>query len=103
MNFPLVAGAISTILFAVSYLPMLAKVARTKDLGSYSLANLATSNVANGVHSVYVFSLPMGPIWFLHSFYVLASALMFVWYLRYRAVHDHTATRTSATALEPVA
>jgi uncharacterized protein with PQ loop repeat len=103
MNVQLVAGTISTILFALSYLPMLVKAARTKDLGSYSLGNLATSNVANGVHSLYVFSLPMGPIWFLHSFYVVASALMFVWYLRYRAVHSIPATRTPATVLEPVA
>jgi hypothetical protein len=32
------------------------------------------------VHSVYVFSLPVGPIWFLHAFYVGSTALMLVWH-----------------------
>jgi len=63
---------------------MLIKAARTRDLASYSLGNLLLSNVANVVHSVYVFSLPAGPIWLLHSSYVIASALMLVWCLRYR-------------------
>jgi len=84
MNIAVLAGAISTILFATSYLPMLAKAIRSKDLASYSLANLALSNVANAVHSVYVFSLPVGPIWALHSFYLVASLLMLVWFLHYR-------------------
>lgn len=72
-------------LFAVSYLPMLAKAVHTRDLSSYSLVNIATTNVANGLYSVYVFSLPIGPIWFLHGFYLLASALMLVWFIRFRA------------------
>jgi uncharacterized protein with PQ loop repeat len=83
VNLPVVAGAISTSLFAASMLPMLLKAVRTRDLTSYSLANIATSNVANVIHSVYVFSLPCGPIWLLHSFYLVATALMLVWYLRF--------------------
>ncbi|UVJ38258.1 hypothetical protein [Arthrobacter sp. CJ23] len=83
MNLPLLAGTVSTVLFAVSMLPMLVKAARTRDLASYSLGNLFMSNVANVIHSVYVFSLPVGPIWLLHSSYVVASALMLVWCLRY--------------------
>lgn len=90
MNLPLLAGAISTVLFAVSYLPMLAKAVRTKDLSSYSLSNIATTNVANGLYSVYVFSLPIGPIWFLHAFYLLASALMLIWFLRFRPAPPHS-------------
>ncbi len=86
MNLPILAGALSTALFAMSYLPMLLKAARTKDLASYSMSNIVMSNVANFVHSAYVFSLPVGPIWFLHSFYVFASALMLIWLLRFR--HD---------------
>jgi hypothetical protein len=62
---------------------MLVKAARTKDLGSYSLANILLANVANVVHSVYVFSLPPGPIWVLHSFYIVAMVLMLFWYVRY--------------------
>lgn len=83
MDLPVVAGAISTSLFAASMLPMLVKAARTKDLGSYSIGNLALSNVANLIHSVYVFNLPLGPIWLLHSFYVVVTALMLLWWLWY--------------------
>lgn len=86
MDLAVLAGILSTGLFAMSYLPMLVKAARTKDLSSYSLGNLAITNVGNVVHSVYVFSLPLGPIWFLHTFYLVASALMLTWFLRYRSV-----------------
>jgi uncharacterized protein with PQ loop repeat len=92
MNIAVLAGAVSTVLFAISYLPMLAKAIRSKDLASYSLANLALSNVANAVHSVYVFSLPVGPIWALHSFYVVASLLMLGWFLYYRRGAHHPTT-----------
>ncbi|MEX1078346.1 MAG: hypothetical protein WED09_04490 [Homoserinimonas sp.] len=84
MNLAILAGSTSTILFAVSYLPMLLKAARTKDLASYSLGNIAMGNLANVVHSVYVFSLPIGPIWFLHTFYLVTSLLMLVWFIRFR-------------------
>jgi uncharacterized protein with PQ loop repeat len=84
MNLPVLAGTFSTVLFALGMLPMLLKAARTKDLASYSLGNLVLSNVANAVHSVYVFHLPAGPIWLLHLVYVLTSALMLAWWLRYR-------------------
>lgn len=84
MDLAVFAGVVSTGLFAMSYLPMLVKAARTKDLASYSLGNLAITNVGNAVHSAYVFSLPFGPIWVLHGFYLIASALMLVWFLRYR-------------------
>lgn len=84
MNLPVLAGILSTVLFAAGMLPMLVKAARTKDLASYSLGNLLLTNVANAVHSVYVFNLPAGPIWALHLAYLLASALMLAWWLRYR-------------------
>jgi uncharacterized protein with PQ loop repeat len=84
MNLPVLAGTLSTVLFAAGMLPMLMKAARTRDLASYSLGNLVLSNVANAVHCVYVFHLPAGPIWVLHLAYVLASALMLAWWLRYR-------------------
>lgn len=83
MNLPVLAGTLSTVLFAVGMLPMLVKAARTRDLASYSPGNLILSNVANAVHSVYVFNLPAGPIWALHFAYVLASGLMLVWWIRY--------------------
>jgi hypothetical protein len=78
------AGSISTALFVVSAVPMLYKAARTRDLGSYSLGNLLLANVGNGFYAIYVFSMPVGPIWALHSFYMLSSALMLCWYLRYQ-------------------
>ena len=82
-DLPVLAGTVSTVLFVVSYLPMLVKAFRTRDLASYSHSNLMIANVGNGVHSVYVFSLPMGPIWFLHGFYLIATALMLVWRWRF--------------------
>lgn len=87
MELPVLAGIISTVLFASSNLPMLVKAARTKDLRSYSLSNLLLGNVGNAVHSIYVFSLPAGPIWVLHSFYIVAMLLMLIWYLRYSTRH----------------
>jgi len=82
-NLPLIAGSISTIIFALSTLPMLVKAFQTKDMRSYSLGNILLSNVGNVIHAVYVFNLPPGPIWLLHSFYLVTTALMLVWYLRY--------------------
>jgi uncharacterized protein with PQ loop repeat len=82
-NLPVLAGVISTTIFALSTLPMLLKAFRTKDLSSYSAGNILLANVGNAVHSVYVFSLPPGPIWLLHSFYLVTTALMLFWYLRY--------------------
>jgi hypothetical protein len=79
----LLAGMVSTAVFAGSVLPMLAKAVRSRDLSSYSFGNLVLANLGNAVHSVYVFSLPAGPIWVLHSFYVLSSGLMLAWYLRW--------------------
>jgi len=82
-NLPLMAGSVSTTLFVVSYLPMLHKAFITKDLSSYSPSNILLANVGNLIHSVYVFSLPAGPIWLLHSFYLVSTGLMLIWYLRY--------------------
>src|SRR5262249_13367073 len=66
-----------------STLPMLVKAYRSRDLASYSLGNIALANLGNAVHAVYVYSLPPGPIWLLHTFYLASSALMLGWYLRY--------------------
>ena len=82
-NLPNIAGIISTALFALGTLPMLVKAFRTRDLASYSLGNLLLNNIGNIIYSMYVFSLPQGPIWFLHSFYLLITGLMLVWYLKY--------------------
>ena len=83
----LLAGTVSTALFVTSYLPMLVKAFRTRDLSSYSRGNLVLANVGNAVYTVYVASLPLGPIWFLHTFYVLSTALMLLWHLRHTHAH----------------
>jgi uncharacterized protein with PQ loop repeat len=114
IGFPVLAGTMSTLIFASSLLPMLVKAARTKDLRSYSLGNIVLSNVGNVIHSIYVFHLPAGPIWALHTFYLIATALMLVWYLRYELANRrvYTESRTppdehelvrSPEALVPVA
>src|SRR5262245_17967682 len=83
VSVPVLAGIASTVIFAGSTLPMLAKAHRSRDLSSYSLGNIALANIGNVVHSLYVFSLPPGPIWALHTFYLSTSGLMLAWYLRY--------------------
>lgn len=82
MDIPIVAGTISTVVFAVSNLPMLRKALRTRDVSSYSLSSLIMINAANVVYSLYVFTLPFGPIWGLHTFYVVSCAVMLVLCLR---------------------
>ena len=83
INLPVIAGTLSTSIFVISALPMLVKALRTKDLRSYSLGNILLANVGNAVYSVYVFHLPAGPIWLLHTFQTAATGLMLVWYVRY--------------------
>jgi hypothetical protein len=96
LTVPVFAGLISTVIFAGSNVPMLVKAHRSRNLSSYSLGNIALANLGNVVHSVYVFSLPAGPIWALHAFYLVSSALMLAWYLRYG--HAAKASSTPRTA-----
>lgn len=93
-SIPLAAGAVATVVFACSALPMLAKAVRSKDLTSYSRSNLVMANLGNGVYSLYVFHLPPGPIWLLHSFYVVSSALMLFWSLWYARPRKASARHT---------
>ena len=82
-SLPVAAGSVATIVFALSTLPMLVKAVRTRDLASYSRSNLVLANVGNGFYSLYVFHLPLGPIWLLHTFYAVSSALMLLWSVRF--------------------
>jgi uncharacterized protein with PQ loop repeat len=84
-SIPVLAGSASTVIFALSALPMLIKAGRTKDLRSYSLGNIVLANIGNVIYSIYVFQLPVGPVWALHTFYLVSTALMLLWYLRYAA------------------
>ena len=83
MDVATLAGTMSTAIFVTSALPMLLKAARTRDLDSYSRGQLVLANVGNAINSVYVFSLPVGPIWFLHAFNLACTLLMLAWHLRY--------------------
>ncbi len=85
-SLPIIAGFISTALFAIGTLPMLVKAFRTKDLASYSLGNILLSNVGNIIYSLYVFQLPPGPVWILHGYNIVSTGLMLVWYLRYEGL-----------------
>src|ERR1044071_9578753 len=84
LSLPALAGVTATVIFAASTVPMLVKAYRSRDLSSYSLGNIGLANLGNAVHSVYVFSLPPGPIWALHGFYLVTSGLILAWYLRFR-------------------
>ena len=79
-SLPVLAGSVSTAIFIASTLPMLVKARRTKDLASYSLGNILLANIGNLTYAVYVFSLPLGPVWALHGFHLCATGLMLFWY-----------------------
>ena len=96
------AGILASLVFMASAVPMLAKAFRTKDLTSYSRGNLVLANVGNAVYSLYVLSLPFGPIWMLHTFYVISSALMLGWSLRYAARRRPAQPAESGSAASPV-
>jgi uncharacterized protein with PQ loop repeat len=96
LNLAVIAGSISSVIFAASVMPMLIKALRTRDLSSYSPGNLVLANLGNLVHSVYVVSLPAGPLWALHGFYLITTGFMLAMYLRHRKStypegqeHDH--------------
>lgn len=99
LDLPLIAGTLSTVIFFVGTFPMLHKAFRTKDLRSYSKAMLGANSVANVVHALYIFSLPPGPIWALHSFYMVTTALMLFWAIRY----DDRPARNEGATLAPSA
>lgn len=88
LEFSVAAGYVSTLLFAVATLPMIVKAIATRDLASYSRSNLLLVNGGNLVHSIYIYSLPPGPIWLLHACYLATSVVMLVWHLRFGTATD---------------
>ena len=84
----IIAGLVSSKIFATSTLTMLLKTMRTKNVDSFSLSSLVLSNVGNIVYWIYVFSLPCGPIYLLHGFYTVAMVIMLLFYIGY---HNHSA------------
>src|SRR5512138_2533131 len=99
-NLPTLAGFLSTALFALGTLPMLVKAFRTKNLASYSLGNILLSNIGNLIYSIYVFQLPPGPVWFLHSYNLITTGLMLVWYLKYEGFPRWLHSARGLTTLE---
>jgi hypothetical protein len=47
------------------------------------LSNIILVNIGNLLYWIYISSMPLGPIWLLHSFYTLTMVFLLVWYLRY--------------------
>ncbi len=83
MNAATIAGVTSTAMFAGSSLPMVVRAARTRDVSSYSRSHLFMTNVGNAVHTVYIASLPPGPVWLLHCMYSGVAAFMFAAHVRW--------------------
>ncbi|NKX54739.1 hypothetical protein [Arthrobacter mobilis] len=99
IDLAVLAGGVSTVIFAGSVMPMIVKAVRTRDLASYSLGNLLLANTGNLVHAVYVYSLPAGPIWALHAFYLLTTGFMLAMYLRHGGTRpDRPVHRAGGTA-----
>jgi uncharacterized protein with PQ loop repeat len=92
-----IAGTVATLMFVGSALPMLIRAHRTRDLSSYSPANLIIANIGNLAQTLYVLTVPPGPLWALHGFNVIASALMLLWWLR----HHGPRRRSRPTGTSP--
>jgi uncharacterized protein with PQ loop repeat len=76
-----IAGIVSSLIFVSSNGPMLWKVFKTKDMHSYSIAHLVLVNTGNLLYWLYIVSLPLGPIWLLHTFHTVVSVLLLTLYL----------------------
>jgi hypothetical protein len=83
MKFSVIAGLLSTGLFALGNIPMVVKAVKTQDLRSYSRKQILLNNAGNVIHWIYVASLPIGPIWLLHGFHTIVTMLMLFWHFRY--------------------
>jgi uncharacterized protein with PQ loop repeat len=90
----LFAGSAAAVIFMLSQLPMLAKACRTRNLTSYSFANIGLANLGNVLYAVYVVHVPLGPVWAIHGFNSTTSGLMLFWYLRHGRRTPVTARRT---------
>jgi uncharacterized protein with PQ loop repeat len=81
---PTFAGTFASLIFIASAIPSLAKVYRTRCADSYSLTALWMLNIGNAFQWLYVASLPAGPIYALHAWSTLSTALLLVWCYRFR-------------------
>ena len=83
------AGAVATIIFVSSNLPMVWKAIKTKNLSSYSLTQIGLSNTGNAINWLYILGLPFGPIWLLHGFNTIVAIFMLGCYLHYEKELNH--------------
>lgn len=81
---PLFAGTIASLIYIVSAIPALTKLYRTRSVDSYSRASLWMLNVGNVLQWLYVLSLPVGPLYALHAWSTLSTALLLIWCHQYR-------------------
>lgn len=96
-NLQILAGSVSSLIFMLGTWSMLVKAWRTRDMRSYSLAQIGLNNLGNVVHWIYIASLPFGPIWFLHGFFTLSTFFMLVWCILYRHAPELVEKRTTDT------
>lgn len=82
-QFALFAGSSAAAIFMISQLPMLIKAWRTRNLASYSFANIGLANLGNVLYAVYVVQVPFGPVWAIHGFNMTTAGLMLSLYLRH--------------------
>jgi hypothetical protein len=68
----------------IQQLPHAAQGLQDTRLTLVHLTHIALSNLGNLIHWIYVASLPVGPIWFLHGFFTVTTGLMLVCYVRYQ-------------------
>ena len=85
-TYPVIAGALSSMVFMISGIPALTKAWRTKEMHSYSRTSLIIATVGNALHWLYIISLPLGPIYMLHGFATVSTALMLGWCIRFQRV-----------------
>ena len=78
----ILSGFLSSIMFVSANVPMLVKALKSRSLKSYSIWNIGLNNTGNLIYWFYVVSLPVGPIWFMHSFYTITTAVMLALYIR---------------------
>src|SRR5690349_12264824 len=100
MNATTLAGVFSTLMFAGSNLPMVVRAVRSRDVASYSRGYLVMTNVGNAVYTIYVLSLPAGPIWLLHLMYTSVSAFMLIVHVRWSSARARD--RSSGVASAPL-
>lgn len=95
----IIAGSLSSLMFASGTVSMLVKVWRTHDLRSYSRAQIILNNIGNLIYWLYVWSLPVGPVWILHGFFTASSLVMLiafhVYCTRCQALENRQTARSS--------